>query len=630
MKLREYQEKCVLTVDELPDGSRSIVAMATGLGKTLTAANFKAQGRVLWLSHRDELVRQPENYFMEQGRSFGIEKAKDRSHGEDIVSASVQSLVRRLVSFTPEDFDLIVIDEAHHAVAPSYKKIIDYFHPRKLIGLTATPRRGDGIALGLIFDSICFSRDLRWGIENGYLADIRCLRVKADFLLGQVRKNDKDFSLASLGAAMEESENASLVAKVYVERCREKRTLIFTPTVSTCYSVLYTIQKLLPESEKTTLAVLTGTSDIEYRREMIDRYKKGDILAIINCGVLTEGVDLPSTEIIINDRPTANAVLYEQMIGRGIRLAEGKDSCLIIDIVSRDWREKKICTAPSLFGFETETVSPYEDEIQEISEEQANEDIEEVVEKTAELNAKIASQLALIFEKGDPFFRTIMDDVEKKKRTGCQALAYAIKRQNTALSIEAEETGLYIHASHRDSYKQVIRCSYDEQIWLTDPDEEGRVTARFELGMIRAISEPLEEKELFRLIAAYLEKNARGYKNLWSCKNREKWEKQKASGRQIEYLNFLFYTDFGRCDIGQLSKQEAGDLIAWKLDQIAAEKIKKREEKWLEKERGRMDDDEYRQWVEEVQKKQIEDEDRKRREKAAWPRLLEKIKMELK
>ena len=148
--------------------------------------------------------------------------------------------------------------------------------------------------------------------------------------------------------------------------------------------------------------------------------------------------------------------------------------------------------------------------------------------------------------------------------------------------------------------------------------------------MIRAISEPLEEKELFRLIAAYLEKNARGYKNLWGCKNREKWEKQKASGRQIEYLKSLFYTDFGKCDIGQLSKQEAGDLIAWKLDQIAAEKIKKREEKWLEKERGRMDDDEYRQWVEEVQKKQIEDEDRKRREKAAWPRLLEKIKLESK
>ena len=183
IELRPYQEEAVKAVDALPDGSRTIVALATGLGKTVVAANFATNGRILWLSHRDELVRQPEKYFAERGISYGIEKAEETSSGETVVSASVPSLCKdaRLHRFAPDAFDLIVVDEAQHAAAKTYRKILSYFHPRKLVGLTATPKRGDGVRLSDEFDTICFSRDLKWGIQNHYLADITCLRVYGIF-----------------------------------------------------------------------------------------------------------------------------------------------------------------------------------------------------------------------------------------------------------------------------------------------------------------------------------------------------------------------------------------------------------------------------------------------------------------
>ena len=167
IKLRDYQKECVDAIDSLEGGSH-LVQMATGLGKTVTFSRIARNGRVLIISHRDELVRQPARYY---DCSFGIEKAGERSCGEEVVSASVQTLKskRRLAEFDPEEFDTIITDEAHHAAAPSYKKIFEYFKPRLHIGFTATPKRGDGVRLDDVYEDIIFERDLLWGINNGYL-----------------------------------------------------------------------------------------------------------------------------------------------------------------------------------------------------------------------------------------------------------------------------------------------------------------------------------------------------------------------------------------------------------------------------------------------------------------------------
>ena len=184
MKLRDYQIDCIDTIEAQPPGAY-LAQMATGLGKTVTFANLPRHGkRMLILSHREELVEQPRKYF---DCSFGVERAALRSYDEEVVSASVQSLVRRLHRFRPDEFGLIICDEAHHAAANTYRKIFDHFRPEKLIGFTATPNRGDKVRLDTVFSQIIFQRDLRWGIEHGYLCNIFCRRANIGYDLSQVR-----------------------------------------------------------------------------------------------------------------------------------------------------------------------------------------------------------------------------------------------------------------------------------------------------------------------------------------------------------------------------------------------------------------------------------------------------------
>ena len=146
---------------------------------------------MLILSHRDELVRQPEKYF---DCSFGVEQGSEISLGEEIVSASVQSLVRRLNKFKPDDFDVLVCDEAHRACAPTYRKIFDYFKPRLHLGFTATQNRNDGLGLNSIYQDIIFERNLKWGIENHYLSDIHCLRVDIGIDLRHIAQRLGDYA----------------------------------------------------------------------------------------------------------------------------------------------------------------------------------------------------------------------------------------------------------------------------------------------------------------------------------------------------------------------------------------------------------------------------------------------------
>lgn len=173
IKLRPYQQECVDMIDKLDSGAYLVVC-ATGLGKTVIFTNIKRKGRMLILSHREELVRQPLKYF---NCTTGVEMASESSHGEDVISASVQSLVRRLDRFDPDAFDMIIVDEAHHAAAETYRKILGYFKPRLIIGFTATPNRADGARLNDVFQKIIMKRDLKWGIKNGYLCNIDCKRI---------------------------------------------------------------------------------------------------------------------------------------------------------------------------------------------------------------------------------------------------------------------------------------------------------------------------------------------------------------------------------------------------------------------------------------------------------------------
>lgn len=337
IQLRDYQSECIELIDALPDG-RYLIQMATGLGKTVTFANIKRRGRMLILSHREELVRQPLKYF---GCPTGVEMASETSHGEDVVSASVQSLARRLGRFKPDDFEIIIVDEAHHAAAGTYKKILAHFKPHKVLGFTATPNRADKARLNDVFDKIIFKRDLRWGIKQGYLCDINCLRADIGYDLSAVHTRMGDYAPGELAAAMDGTADA--VAEAYRDYAHGA-TLIFAVNVDQAYKIAERIDGA---------EVVTG--ETKDRADIISRFTRREIPCIVNVMVFTEGTDIPLVETVIIARPTQSDSLYTQMVGRGLRLHPDKDKLTLIDCVGVTGKAH-LCTAPSLLGIDLSSV----------------------------------------------------------------------------------------------------------------------------------------------------------------------------------------------------------------------------------------------------------------------------------
>ena len=337
--LRPYQQECVDVIDNIDPGSY-LVVLATGLGKTMIFSHIKRKGRVLILSHRDELVRQPAKYYE---CSFGIEKAGEVSHGEEVVSASVQSLIHRLDRFQPDDFDTIITDEAHHAVAPSYRKIYDYFKPRLHLGFTATPNRADQTRLDLVYQKIIYQRDMRWGITNNFLTDIDCLRVDIGYDLSKVKIKRGDLDQEKLQATINKKILNEGVANAY-RKYAVGRTVIFASGVAHAHGIAREIYGAVVISAET-----------KQRQDILKRFQDGEIPCLVNCMVLTEGTDLPSIRTILIARPTVNSSLYEQMVGRGLRMYDGKEHLTLIDCVGVTGK-LDICTAPSLLGLDPSVV----------------------------------------------------------------------------------------------------------------------------------------------------------------------------------------------------------------------------------------------------------------------------------
>ncbi len=340
-ELRDYQKECLTAIQNAGTGNHLSV-MATGLGKTVTFTHIPLPDgkRMLIISHRQELVHQPEKYF---SCPVGFELGSEHSHGEQIVSASVQSLIRRLDSFKPDDFYIIVWDEAHHAAAKSYRQIMNYFHPYQNIGFTATPNRGDHVRLDNVFEDIIFDRDIQFGIKNGYLSNVFCRRVDIGYNLQQVHTRSGDFCQEELSEAM--TGTAKGIAEAYRDYAVGS-TLIFTINVKEANE----IAELVPNS-----ITVTAQTDRQERANIIRQFTAGEIQCLINCMVFTEGTDIPRVQTVMIARPTKNDSLYTQMVGRGLRIFPGKGKLNLIDCVGVS-KNNELCTAPSLLGIDLKNV----------------------------------------------------------------------------------------------------------------------------------------------------------------------------------------------------------------------------------------------------------------------------------
>lgn len=335
--LRPYQQECIRSI---PERGAYLVQLATGLGKTVIFTQMPRRGRMLIISHREELVRQPLKYF---DCKTGVEMAGERAPADaEVVSASVQSLARRLDRYAPDYFDIVIIDECHHASANTYKRILKHFRPRLLLGFTATPNRADKVRLDDIFEKIIFQRDLRWGVQNGWLSDIFCRRITIGYDLSAVKTRGGDFAPGELDEALDGTEQA--VADAY-RQYAEGATLIFAASVRHAQAIAAAIGS--------DAVVVTG--ETKNRADIIRDFTERKIKCLVNVMVFTEGTDIPLIETLIIARPTQSDSLYTQMVGRGLRLHPDKQRLNLIDCVGVTG-SRHLCSAPSLLGISLDDI----------------------------------------------------------------------------------------------------------------------------------------------------------------------------------------------------------------------------------------------------------------------------------
>lgn len=385
MQLRPYQEEARQAIEnEWQAGNRkTLLVLPTGTGKTIVFAKVIEdrvnQGdRVLVLAHREELLKQAsDKLYKACGLITATEMASQTSIGNParVVVGSVQTMQgdKRLAQFSPDYFDTIVVDEAHHAVSDGYQKVLDHFGEARVLGVTATADRSDRKNLGTYFDSLAYEYKLPQAIKDGYLTPIKALTIPLKVDISQVKQTAGDFSASQLGDALR--PYLDQIADEMAKQCQNRKTVVFLPLVQMAKD----FAELLKQRGLTAIEV-DGQSD--NRDQIIADYASGKYQVLCNSMLLTEGWDCPEVDCIVVLRPTRSRALYVQMVGRGTRLAPGKDSLLLLDFL---WNTERmeLCHPANLITNNDEVAkkmteqqadSNEETDLQE-AEEQANRDV---------------------------------------------------------------------------------------------------------------------------------------------------------------------------------------------------------------------------------------------------------------
>jgi superfamily II DNA or RNA helicase len=343
MELRDYQQECVDAVLAAWESGRrrALIAMPTGTGKTVVFSHIIKrrlnQGRALVLVHRDELVQQTleKLHAIVPEASVGVIKAERDEHNADVVVASIQTLSRqdRLKRIPRSSFQTIIVDEAHHSRAESYMRTLEHFMAFApdgpcVLGCTATPERHDKLALGKVYQDIVYHASIPSMIRRGYLCDVRGLRVMARVDLSKVRTRGGDYVESELERALISANGVEAICRALLEFASDRKAIIFVPGVEMAHLTAAALREA-----GVAAAAIDGSMPLTERRELLAKLRSGELQAIANCMVLTEGFDEPSVDCIFVARPTRSRTLYVQMVGRGLRLAEGKQDCLVLDLV---------------------------------------------------------------------------------------------------------------------------------------------------------------------------------------------------------------------------------------------------------------------------------------------------------
>lgn len=335
-ELRPYQQQARDRIHAEWDAghTRTLLVLPTGTGKTIVFASVaadqvRAGDRVLILAHRGELLEQAADKLQ---RSTGLVSAVEKAESTcldswfRVVVGSVQTLQRtaRLERFPQDYFGTIIIDEAHHAITDGYRRILDYFSGAKVLGVTATPDRGDMRNLGEAFDSLAFEYKLTDAIKEGYLCKIMAQTIPLQLDITSVTMSGGDYAVGDLGTALD--PYLVQIAAEMARRCKSRKTVVFLPLIKTSQKF-----RDLLNAHGFRAAEVNGQSDD--RRQVLADFDAGKYNVLCNSMLLTEGWDCPSVDCVVVLRPTKVRSLYSQMVGRGTRLSPGKTDLLLLDFL---------------------------------------------------------------------------------------------------------------------------------------------------------------------------------------------------------------------------------------------------------------------------------------------------------
>ena len=428
MELRPYQQEAREAVEhQWREVDRTLLVLPTGCGKTIvfasvTADRVSAGDRVLILAHRGELLEQAADKLRQAvGLGCAVEKAGESCLGSwyRVVVGSVQTLMRekRLEQFPPDYFGTIVIDEAHHAVSDSYRRILDHFSDAKVLGVTATPDRGDMRDLGAVFESLAYEYTLPRAIREGYLTPIQALTVPLTLDISGVSMQSGDFKASEIDTALD--PYLEQIAGEMAQLCADRKTVVFLPLVKTSQKF-----RDILNAHGFRAAEVNGESTD--RAEVLADFDAGKYNVLCNSMLLTEGWDCPSVDCVVVLRPTKVRGLYCQMVGRGTRLSPGKENLLLLDFLWMTERHE-LCHPASLIC-ETEEVA------RRMTENLAEEtgcpvDLEEAVQQASE-DVIAQREEALAKQR---------EEMRKRKRRLVDPLQYE-------MSIQAEDLADYVPA----------------------------------------------------------------------------------------------------------------------------------------------------------------------------------------
>ncbi|GES77662.1 P-loop containing nucleoside triphosphate hydrolase protein [Rhizophagus clarus] len=345
--LRPYQKECIDTcLSKFLDHkvNRQIVSLPVGSGKTVIFSHlikqipspFPDADKVLVLAHREELIDQAYNQ---------ISKYSDltRAKGE-------QKEMQKL-------FLAIIIDEAHHVAASSYRRILKYFGADKkethlfVWGCSATVRRYDGLALINAFDEIAYHKDFLDMIQEKWLCNLRVTTIKTNVDLSKVKSHKGDFHLNDLSKYLNVDSRNNVIVRTYLElAAQRKSTLVFGVDIKHVESLTATFKRCGLDARE-----ISSKTKPHIRAETLKEFKERKFPVLVNCGILTEGTDIPNIDCVIMSRPTKSPVLFQQMIGRGMRLSPEKEDCLVLDFIDSYNQIPDLVTTPTLLGLDPTT-----------------------------------------------------------------------------------------------------------------------------------------------------------------------------------------------------------------------------------------------------------------------------------